>query len=157
MIDRKIEKVRSNFTAVIGATINRYETAELQLDDGTWIPWPDLPIRLYINTGGVIAISWSRFDDLWITRDLSLPFSIEGSTIRWVSHGIEGINAAIGTPIRSVMLGQGDVSIGGKEVAIWTRLIIQLDNGWLEIFNALDENGYDFHIEKPLGIVIPCL
>ena len=156
MIDRKIEEIRSNFAAVIGARIKRYETAELQLDDGTWIPYQDLPIRLHANTGEIIAISWSRFDDLWISRDLSLPFSIEGSTIRWVSHGIERINAAIGSPIRSVMLGQGEMSIGGREVEIWTRLLIQLDNGWLEIFNALDENGYDFHIEKPPGNLIPC-
>jgi hypothetical protein len=157
MIDHKIEEIRSHFAAFVGARINRYETAELQREDGTWDRWPDLPIRLYTDTGDFIAISWSRFDDLWITRDLSLPFSIEGSTIRWVSNSIERIDAAVGTSIRSVMIGQGGMSIEGKEVEIWTRLLIQLDKAWLEIFNALDENGYGFHNEKPSGNFIPCI
>jgi hypothetical protein len=157
MIDHKIGEIRSHFAAVVGARINRYETAERQLDDGTWDRWPDLPIRLYTDAGDVIAISWSRFDDLWIARDLSSPFSIEGSTIRWVDNSIERINAAIGTSIRSVMLGQAEMSTEGKEVEIWTRVLIQLDKGWLEIFNALEENGYDFHAEKPSGNSIPCI
>ena len=155
MIDRKIEEIRSHFAAIVGARINRYETADLELDDGTWDHWPDLPIRLYTDAGDVIAISWSGIDALWIARDLSLPFSIDGSTIRWVSNSIDRINPAVGTSIRSVMLGQGEMSIEGKEVEIWTRLLIELDKGWLEIFNALDENGYDFHNEKPSGNFVP--
>jgi hypothetical protein len=157
MKDNKIAEIRSHFAAIVGARINRYETAELQLDDGTWDQWPVLPIRLYTDTGDVIAISWSGFDDLWIASDLSLPFSIDGSTTRWVSNSIDRINSAVGTSIRSVMLGQGELSIEGKEVEVWTRLLIQLDKGWLEIFNALDENGYDFQIEKPPGDFIPCI
>lgn len=157
MIDRKISEIRSHFAAVVGARIDRYETAELQLEDGTWDRWPDLPIRLYTDAGDVIAISWSRFDDLWIAGDLSLPFSVEGSTIRWVSNSIDRINAAVGASIRSVMLGQGEMSIEGREIEIWTRVLIQLDKGWLEILNALDENGYDFYTERPTGNFIPCL
>jgi hypothetical protein len=157
MTDDRIGEIRSHFAAIVGARINRYETAELQLDDGTWDQWPDLPIRVYTYTGDVIAISWSGFDDLWIASDLSLPFSIDGSTTRWVSNSIDRINPAVGTSIRSVMLGQGEMTIGGKEVEVWTRLLIQLDKGWLEIINALDENGYDFHIEKPTGDFIPCI
>jgi len=56
-----------------------------------------------------------------------------------------------------VMLGRGEMSIGGKAVEIWTRLVIGLDEGWLEVFNALDENGYAFHVERPAGVFIPCL
>jgi hypothetical protein len=157
MTDDRIGEIRSQFAAIVGARINRYETAELQLDDGTWDQWPDLPIRLYTDTGDVIAISWSGFDDLWIASDLSLPFSIDGSTTRWVSNSIDRINSAIGTSIRSVKLGQGELSIEGKEVEVWTRVLIELDRGWLEIFNALDENGYDFHAEKPSGNFVPCV
>ena len=157
MIDRKIEEIRSHFAPIVGARINRYETAELELDDSTWDQWPDLPIRLYTDAGDVIAISWSGFDSLWIARDLSLPFSIDGSTIRWVSNSIDRLNPAVGTSIRSVMLGQGEMSIEGKEVEIWTRMLIQLDRGWLEIFNALDENGYAFYAEKPPGNFVPCI
>lgn len=36
-------------------------------------------------------------------------------------------------------------------VEIWTRLLIQVDEGWLEVFNALDENGYIFHAARPAG------
>lgn len=37
------------------------------------------------------------------------------------------------------------------------EIVDPLDKGWLEIFNALDENGYDFHAEKPSGKFIPCI
>jgi len=157
MIDHRIGDIRSHFAAVVGATIVRYETAELLLDDGTWDSWTDLPIRLYTDASKLIAISWSGFDDLWITEDFSLPFSIEGSTIRWVDNRLVKINAAIGASIRSVMLGQGEMSIDEREVEIWSRILVQLDKGWLEIFNALDGNGYDFHTEKPTGRCIPCI
>jgi len=55
------------------------------------------------------------------------------------------------------MLGRGEMSIEAKEVEIWTRLLIQVDEGWLEVFNALDENGYAFHAERPAGIFVPCI
>jgi hypothetical protein len=157
MIDRKIGDIRSHFAALIGAKVIRYETAELLFDDGTWDSWNDLPIRLFTETGKLVAISWSQFDDLSITGDLSLPPWIEGSTIRWVDNGIEKINPAIDSSIRSVMLGQGEMSIEGREIEIWSRLLIRLDTGWLEIFNALDENGYDFHTEEPTGSFVPCI
>jgi len=157
MPDSKISQIRSHFSAVIGAKLLQYETAELLLDDGTWDAWPDLPIRLYPDTGTLIAVSWSQFDDLWIATDFSLPFSVEGQSIRWVKNSIEGLNAAIGATIRSVMLGRGEMSIEGRDIEIWTRLVIQLDESWLEVFNALDENGYDFHTQRPSGTFIPCI
>jgi hypothetical protein len=157
MIDRKITEIRGHFAAFIGEKIIRYETAELLLEDGTWEGWPDLPIRLYTGSGNLVAISWSQFDDLWLADDPSQPFSIEDATIRWVDNGIEKLNAVIGGSIGSVMLGRGEMSIEGREVENWTRLLIQVDEGWLEIFNALDENGYAFHAEKPPGIFIPCV
>jgi hypothetical protein len=156
MTDRKIGEIRSHFAVALGARINRYETAELQRVDGTWDDWPDLPIRLYTDAGTIIAISWSRSDDLWIAGDLSLPFSVEGSTIRWVKNRIDRINAAVGGSIRLVMLGQEEMSNEGRDDEIWTRVLIQLDSGWLEIFNAGDENGYNFHAERPAGNFIAC-
>src|SRR5258708_2289770 len=127
MSDLKIKEIRTHLAAIIGEKISRYETAELLLVDGTWASWPDLPIRLYTESNKLLAISWSRCDDLWLADDSSLPFPIEDSTIRWVNNGIEGINAAVGTSIKSVMLGQGEMSIKGKMVEIWTRLVIGLD------------------------------
>jgi hypothetical protein len=157
MLDSKIRAIQEHFAALIGEKILRYETAELLLEDGSWDSWADLPIRLYTESNRLIAISWSKFDDLWLAEDNSLPFSIEGSTIRWVINGLEGIKPVVGSSICSVMLGQGEMSIGGKPVEIWTRLVIEVDAGWLEIFNALDENGYVFHTQKPDGPFISCL
>jgi hypothetical protein len=157
MIDHKLEEIQGHFAAHIGEGIVRYETAELQLTDGTWTSWPDLPIRFFTGSGGLLAISWSRFDDLWLASDLSLPFSIEDLTVRWVINGLEEINPALGASIQSVMLGRGEMSIEGTEVEIWTRLVIELDNGWLEVFDALDENGYAFHSERPAGVFVPCI
>src|SRR5258708_886103 len=106
-LDRKISTIRSSFSAVVWAKLVFYETAELLLDDGSWGPWPDLPIRLYTDTQKLIAIAWSRFDDLWIALDLSLPFPIEGSTVRWVRNSVGKINGAVGNPIGSVLIGRG--------------------------------------------------
>jgi len=156
MTDRKMRDIQSHFNTIIGEKINRYETAELLHGDGTWESWPDLPIRIFTDSGNIISISWSNFDDLWLTADLSLPFSIEGSAIRWVSNSIEKINAAVGGSIKQVVIGQGEMSIEGTEIEIWTRLLIQVDKGWLEICNVLDENGYNFHTEKPAGVFIQC-
>ena len=156
-LDSKIRVIRSSFSEVIGAKLVCYETAELLFDDGAWGPWPDLPIRLYTDTQKVVAIAWSRFDDLWIATDSSLPFPIEGSTVRWVRNSVEKINRVIGNPIGSVMIGRGQMSVEDRDVEIWTRLLIDIGSGWLEIFNALDENGYDFHLQRPAGTFIPCI
>jgi len=157
MIDLKIRDIQKHFSAIMGERIIRYETAELLLDDGTWKSWPDLPIRIFTMSNRLVAISWSRFDDLWMADDLSLPFPIGDSTIRWVINGLEEINPAVGASIRSVMLGKDEMSIEGKSFEIWTRLVIVLDEGWLEVFNALDENGYAYHADRPAGVFIPCL
>ncbi len=45
----------------------------------------------------------------------------------------------------------------GRDIEIWTRLLIECDDGWLEIFNALDENDYAFHTMMPAGTFLPCL
>jgi hypothetical protein len=156
-LDSKISTIRSSFAAVVGAKLVRYETAELLLDNGSWEPWPDLPIRLYTDTHKFIAVAWSRFDDLWIATDTSLPFPIEGSTVRWVRNSIGKINGAVGNPIGSVMIGRGQMSVEGRDVEIWTRLLIDVGSGWLEIYNALDENGYDFHLQLPAGTFLPCI
>lgn len=156
-IDRKIEDIRAHFAPVIGERILHYETAERLLHDGTWGSWPDLPIRLCVGSDRIVTVSWSRFDGLWLADGPSLPFLIGDAVVRWVINGLEEINAAVGASIKSVMLGRGEMSIGGQEVEIWTRLVIELDRGWLEVFNALDENGYAFRTERPVGIFVPCI
>ncbi len=156
MLASKIVEIQAHFAELIGEVIVRYETAELLLEDGSWADWADLPIRLFTATNRLLAISWSRFDDLWLANDTSLPFPTEGSTVRWVINGHRAINPSVGASIKSVMLGRGDMSIEGMGVEIWTRLVVELDQGWLEVFNALDENGYAFHHERPVGTFVPC-
>jgi hypothetical protein len=155
--ERKIRAIRTVFSDAIGVNIIRYETAELLHLDGSWLAWPDYPIRLYLSEGGMIAVAWSRFDDLWLATDLSVPFSIEEGEVRWVRDSVERINPAAGAVIRSVHLGRGEMSVEGEDVEIWTRLLIEVEGGWLEIFNALDENGYAFHAVMPAGELVRCV
>lgn len=156
-LDSKISTIRASLTAVIGARLTGYETAELLLDDGSWGPWPDLPIRLQTDTHKLIAIAWSEFDDLWIATDTSLPFPIDGATVRWVKNAIERTKGAVGNVIGAVEIGRGQMSVEDREVEIWTRLLIEVGGDWLEIVNAFDENGYDFHSGRPAGTFISCI
>lgn len=157
MIEKKVSDIRSAFGPAIGSTLSGYSTAEVLHDDETWDAWPDLPIRLEWGAHGLIAVSWSKFDDLWIAMDTCLPFTVDGSKVRWVRNALEAVNRAVGATIRSVALGRGEMSVEGRDVEVWTRLLIQTDSGWLEIFNALDENGCAFHPNRPVGTLVSCI
>ena len=156
MKEKKLGDIRRVFTPLIGATLSAYSTAELLHDDGTWSAWPDLPIRLQWGSRGMTSVSWSKFDDLWISTDPSLPVPIDGSTVRWVSDSSESVDRVVGGVLRSVALGRGEMSVEGRDIEVWTRLVLQTDKGWLEVFNALDENGYEYHAEHPRGPLEPC-
>ena len=156
MIDDKIRAIADACTPLIGKTIERFETAEIRLLSGTWKDWPDLPIRFYCSDDTLLSVSWSKFDDLWLSNDNSLPFAAEDATTRWKSNGIEEICAAIGKRICGVSLGRGEMSIESHDIEIWTRLLFDLGGSWLEVFNALDENGYDLHLAKPDGEFRQC-
>ncbi|MBY0230918.1 MAG: hypothetical protein K2W96_16655 [Gemmataceae bacterium] len=153
----RLAPIREAFAGLIGKTLVGYETAELLHADGTWGAWSDLPIRLRTEDGGLVAVSWSKFDTLWLAHDLSLPFDIGDATIRWVPNGIAALNAVLGQPIRSVSLGRGSMTWDHREVEVWTRLLIEVGDGFLEAFNALDENGYAWHGERPKGPFLPCV
>ncbi len=157
MIENKINAIREAWAPLIGKTIQRFETAEILYDDGTWDDWPDLPLRIYCTDHSLVSVSWSRFDDLWLSNDTSLPFSIENVATRWKSNGITQLHAAIGHKIHSVSLGRSPLPLESHAMAIWTRLVIDLGGPWLEIFNALDENGYDLHLAKPDGELRKCI
>ena len=153
----KVFAIREHFMPVIATKISRYQTAELQHIDGTWDAWPDLPIRIFTDSNRVVSVSWSRFDDLWLANDHSLPFVAEDATTRWVDNAVEGINGCLGRTIHGVMLGRGEMSIEERKIEIWTRLVIDLGDCWFEIFNALDENGYDLHEFRPAGEFVHCI
>ncbi len=155
------ERIRDIFGSLIGAQLLRYETAELQFEDGSWESWDDLPIRLFLDSDRVASIAWSRFDDLWLSQSMDLPFDTHGSTTRWIANSKANLNDAIGGHLQSVMIGRGEMSIEGEEVEIWTRLLLEFGDKWLEVYNALDENGYDLHYDlhydRPNGEFIECV
>ncbi len=155
-VDPKVKRIRDVFQPAIGMLLTRYETAELRFDDMTWGPWDDLPIRLFMDSAMVVSVAWSKFDELWLSSGLDLPFE-HGMTIRWITNSKRAINGAIGQPLKSVMLGCGQFSIEGEDIEIWTRLVLQFGDAWLEVFNALDENGFDSHSVRPTGTFIECI
>lgn len=155
-MDVKNERIREFFLPVIGAKLLRYETAELQLEDGSWDVFNDLPIRMFFDSEIALSVAWSQYDELWLSNRLDLPFD-HGSTIRWITNSPIVLNNAIGKTLDSVMLGQGEMSVEGKDIEIWTRLILKYGDIWVEIFNALDENGYDSHTAQPIGTFINCV
>ncbi len=152
----KVDAIRSHFAPLIGKRIIRYRTAELRHEDGRWSSWPDLPIRIMTDDSLSIGISWSCFDDLALTHGDNDPAWSDAATTRWVDNGIDAINGCLGRVILGVSLGRGQMAIGDSEIEIWTRLLIDLGDCWLEIFNALDENGYCLHDELPPGEFVTC-
>ena len=151
MVQEKLDLIREYFLPLNGQTIVRFESAEILHDDGTWSEWPDLPIRLFTDHGHAVSICWSRFDDLFIVEGYALPFAVDPETTRWRTNLPEKLGSIIGRKICGTMIGRGEMSIEGKDIPIWTRLVLNLDGTWLEIFNALDENGYELHDSQPDG------
>lgn len=155
--DRPIHAIKEAFSPLIGSRIVRYQTAEILHEDGTWDSWPDLPIRIFTDSPAMVSVSWSKFTDLWLANDGSLPFAAEDNSFRWVDNGIQQINGCLNQVIEHVSLGRGEMSIEGRDIEIWTRLVVQLSIGWLEIHNAFDENGYHFHHTPPAGEFLHCI
>ncbi|GAB4459103.1 MAG: hypothetical protein OHK0037_03890 [Elainellaceae cyanobacterium] len=156
-LEAKQAVIQTAISRLIDRRLLRYETAELRFEDGSWSAWRDLPIRFYTDNGEVVSVSWSKFDDLWIEPDRSLPFSIEGSTVRWVENTLPALNQALGQRICSVSLGTDNRAIADRRFATWTRLLLELESGWLEVFNAFDENGYEFYATRPEGRFERCI
>lgn len=146
----KVEAIKEVFGEFMGATLVGYSTAEIFFEQ--WEPWNDLPIRLAFDNGQIIAVVWSRFDDLWLSNDLSLPFDIGDSKVRWVENAFEEVNRLIGGAILSVSLGQSCLELEDRKISLDTRLIIETDQGVMDIFNALDENGYAYLPARPQNL-----
>jgi hypothetical protein len=138
----KLQLIQDCFSGLVGHPILGYELAQLWCDDDQqWSDWMDVPLFLTVGDS-TLSISWQKFDDLAMEVGRVLPFSLSGSTVRWLSEGVAVLDAILGNTIAAVSLGRGQMAIGGRELEIWTRLLITLDNGTtLDVFNALDENG----------------
>lgn len=164
---QKMQLVCTAFEPLISLPITRYQTAEVQRDDGSWSPWPDLPVRIYAGDQALVSIAWSCFDTLWLSNDLSVPFDISWDTVRWVDNGIPEINDCLSRAITGVSIGSSEVTFApnlnalinsdSNTMAIWPNLLIHLNEGHLQVFNNLDENAYSFHHVVPDGTFLKCL
>ena len=148
----KKDLVHHQFSELIGEVIVGYELAQIWCKEtAAWSEWNDLPVFLSIGSCE-LSISWQKFDELAIEAGRVLPFSLCGSTVRWIDSGNIHLDAAIGRTVESVSLAQGEMTVGSSETGVWTRLLIHLTGGGsLEIFNALDENGFELHIKTVEG------
>jgi hypothetical protein len=147
------------FHSRVGLPLLRYETAEIRTHDETWEPWNDLPIRLHIGPGAPVCVSWSETAELWIDEGRALPFHAtgEGYQYRWVVNTLLDLE-----PLRGGILRAADI---GRFLLFpttlhsfpeWYRLLLEFDRGWLEVFNASDENGYAVHAARPAGEWVRC-
>ncbi|EPC3765439.1 hypothetical protein [Klebsiella michiganensis] len=136
----KVNNIYTCFFKLLGKEIIKYETAEIYFDD--WEPWNDLPIRIYFDGDEVISIAWSKFDELWLSNDLTLPFSIEYNQVRWVTNSPKEISGCLNNRISSVKLGVDYLVIENNKIEVFTHLLVYTTNGILDVFNNLDENGY---------------
>lgn len=142
-LKEKRDLVHHQFSELIGKKIKAYELAQIWCEEtASWSEWNDLPVFLSIGSRE-LSISWQKFDELAVEAGRVLPFSVCGSTLRWIDSGNIHLDAVIGHTIESVSLAQ-ELIFGGH--AMWTRLLVHFEGGGsLEVFNALDENGFEFH------------
>ncbi len=153
----KVELIKSRFSELIGKEITHYELPQIVLESkNEWDDWMDLPLFLTFGDR-TLSISWDKFDDLAIEEGRVIPFSLCGYTVRWLCEGVEILEKVLGKTLTSVSLGIGEMNLDGRDIEIWTRVLLSLnDESTLDIFNALDENGIELFSEKPKGESIKC-
>ena len=157
-IEDKVELIQKSFSDLIGSEISGYEIAQMWCEEEQeWSDWMDLPLYLTIDEK-VLSISWTKFDDLAIDLGRFIPFSLGGTSVRWLCEDVEMLDSILGNKVVSISLGRGDMTIEEKDVEIWTRLLITLSNGsTFEIYNALDENAFKLHSIEIDGVVRKCI
>lgn len=104
----------------------------------------NLPIVLVI--GGIqYEICWQNLDSLAITSNQintdNCLCSEEFTSYQYRKNAHVSLNSALGKTIKKVSLGMYSVSGHGNVVPIINSLDIELQHGFLTIYNALDENG----------------
>ena len=156
-LDSKQSAVTDTFGPVVGEALNSFETAQLKYETEDWSDWFDLPIRLRFSNNSMVSIAWSKFDDLWLAKDSSTHFSMDGFEHRWLTNAVSLLAPALNQHLRGVRIGRGFMTFGHLKPEIWTRLLLEFDHGYAEIFNALDVNAFAFHEKMPEGEFIKCL
>ena len=134
------------FAPLIGATLSRYETAQLEYEPGKWDDWPDFPIRFYFGNGQVVSIAWNHSEELWIRDDLSYPFSPSDLGVRWIENSLPCFSKLLGQRLVDVALG---TTLFSGLPKMWDRIFLCFDSAWVEVFLAGDENAYRSHTVLP--------
>jgi hypothetical protein len=155
----QIQLVCQYFHSRVGHPLTRYETAAILTHDEMWEPWNDLPIRLHIGPGAPVDVVWMKFCELWIECAEPVPFwqPWVGDGCRWVPNARPAFEPLRGGKLRAACLGR-DTNLAPNDLAFneWNRFLLEFDRGWLEVFNALDENGYAVHAARPDGEWVRC-
>lgn len=155
--DDKISLIRTNFSNLLGKKITGYELAQIWFEETSeWSEWMDIPLFLCIGET-TLSISWKKFDELAISEGRALSFSLCNSTVRWICEGVAELDKVVGHSIVSASLGRGEMSVNEADVEIWTRLLLELSNGFtLDVFNALDSNGVEVVTSQTIGEIHKC-
>jgi hypothetical protein len=140
-----LDKVEAeNFIGVwsrqwVGKTIERTFVGWYESND-SW--YEDLPIILIIG-GEQIEICWQKFDSLSITKNqINVDNCISyDEKIPYRENALSALSGAIGKRILSVKLGMSFMTLEEKVIPMINSVDFELENGFLSIFNALDENG----------------
>jgi hypothetical protein len=132
--------------SLTGRTLTRTWLA-WDLDDDTW--WADCPILLDFD-GEQVEINHQKFNDLSITWNTANP----AQTVAWPTTG--NYRLAWREDPRPELTALHGQTLRGVELLEWTgddgdlangmvALGFTLTSGHLTIYNALDENGIEFH------------
>ncbi|MEU4162136.1 hypothetical protein [Actinoplanes sp. NPDC026670] len=113
------------------------------LDDDEW--FTNAPVVLDFDDERV-SIDHQKFDDLcitWNTVDPSRPIEITGFNLAWRPDATPQLAELAGQTLHHTALlewdgGRGDMANGNVTIGF------DFSPYWLTIFNALDENGFDF-------------
>ena len=108
--------------------------------DDEW--YEDFPIIIKID-GVQFEVCWQKFDSLSITKNqIDIDNCISGDElIPYKKDALSALQRATGKRIKSVKLGMSSMTLEDKVIPMINSLDFELENGYLTIFNALDENG----------------
>jgi hypothetical protein len=143
--DEILSLCRNLAREIIGKTIECSWVAILRSDEH-WLK--DLPIILRIG-GNNYEVCWMKFSDLSITKNLInvqdgfnwMDSEDEELLCDWQKNGLPKLQAVIGQSIKSIQLLEAQYSFGDNQTWLPNGVEFILSNGYLSIFNNLDENG----------------
>lgn len=155
----QIQLVCQYFHSRVGLTLLRYETGMLRDAQNSYRSWHEAGIWLHLGPGEPVMVRWSVIELLVVDFDEPLPPWDESANPDFgsVVNALPELNPLCGCALRAVYLDATDDHWEGASLVLRRpRLLLEFDRGWLEVFNALQENGYTTHATRPDGEWIRC-